>query len=197
MSKYIGIRRVPGGFEAGVTTESVMFKVFAGEEVEHQKSFWTPLMCQCLTEVSKPVNLCRLHSFAETCKIDWFSRGLNGFGGGNVVSDTFVQWQSSGEERNWGLCMGVGAMGGGLAVRKDRWRQQRRAPRLNHHLWRRCPRLTYHPWRRCIAEDKPLRSGLEARRDRGGWWKCRGCWLVCVSGLRLWLGYCKAWDSNL
>jgi hypothetical protein len=49
--------------------------------------------------------------------------GLNGFGGGNVVSDTFVQWLSSGEERKWGLRTGAGAMGDGLAGGKNRWRQ--------------------------------------------------------------------------
>jgi hypothetical protein len=93
----------------------------------------------------QPVNICRLHSIAETCKTYWFSRGLNGFGGGNVVSDIFVKWLSSGEERKWGQRMGAGAMGDGLAGRKDQWRQWRWVPRLNHHPWRRRLRLTHHP----------------------------------------------------
>ncbi len=98
-----------------------MFKEFASGGVEHRKNFWTANMCQCLTEVCKAVNLCRLHSFAETCKTNWFSRGPCRFGGGNVVSDTFVKWLSSGEEHKWGRHMGAGAMGDGLAGRKDRW----------------------------------------------------------------------------
>jgi hypothetical protein len=109
----------------------------------------------CLTEVCKTVSRCRLHSLAETCKTNWFSRGLNGFGGGNVVNDTFVKWLSSGKERKWGGRTGACAMGDGLAGRKDRWRQQQRVPKLNHH-----------PWRRLIAEVEPLRSGLEVRQAR-------------------------------
>jgi hypothetical protein len=101
-----------------------MFKEFASGGVKHRKSFWTAHMHQCLTEVYKPNNLCRLQSFVETCKTDWFSRGPNGFGGGNVVSDTFVQWLSSCEERKWGRRTGVDALGDGLAGRKDRQRQQ-------------------------------------------------------------------------
>jgi hypothetical protein len=66
--------------------------------VEHRKSFWTTNKVQCLTEVCKTVNLCSLHSLAETCKTNWFSRGPNGFGGGNVVSDTLVKWLTSSEE---------------------------------------------------------------------------------------------------
>ncbi len=52
-----------------------------------------------------------------------FSRGLDGFGSGNVVSDTFVKWLSSGEERKWGRRTGVGVVGDGLAGRKDQQRQ--------------------------------------------------------------------------
>jgi hypothetical protein len=121
-----------------------------------------------LNRGTRTVNLCRLHSFAETCKTNWFSRGPNGFGSGNVVSDTFVKWLPSGEECKWGQRTGAGAMGDGLAGRKDWRRQQRWVPRLNHHPWRRRPRLTHHPSRRRIAEVKLLGSGLEARRDRGG-----------------------------
>ncbi len=40
-----------------------------------------------------------------------------------MVSDTFVQRLSSGEERKWSLRTGVGAMGDGLAGRKDQWGQ--------------------------------------------------------------------------
>jgi hypothetical protein len=79
------------------------------------------------------VNLSRLHSFAETCKTNWFSRGPEGFGGGNVVHDTFMKWLSSSEERKWGRRTGAGAMGDGLAGRKDWWRQWQQVPRLNHH----------------------------------------------------------------
>jgi hypothetical protein len=145
-----------------------MFKEFASGRVEHQKSFWTANKHQCLTEVCNIVNLCRLHTFAETCKTNWFSRGLNRFGGGNVVSDTVVKWLSRGEERYWGQRMGVGAMGDELVGRKDRWRQQQWVPMLNHHPWRRHRRLNHHPWRRRIAEVEPLGNGLEARRDRSG-----------------------------
>jgi hypothetical protein len=96
-----------------------MFNEFASGGVEHQKSFWTAHMRQCLTEVCKPVNLCRLHGLAEPCcKTNWFSSGPSGFGGGNVVSDTFVQWLSSSEERKWGQRTGAGEMGDGLAGRK-------------------------------------------------------------------------------
>jgi hypothetical protein len=95
-----------------------MFKEFASGGVKHQKNFWTAHMHQCLTEVCKPVNLCRLNGFAEPCETNWFSRGPNGFGGVNVASDTFVQRLSSGEERKWGLRTGAGAMGDGLAGRK-------------------------------------------------------------------------------
>ncbi len=145
-----------------------MSEEFASGGVKHQKSFWTNHMHQCLTEVYKPVNLCRLHGFAEPCKTNWLSRGLNGFGSGNVVSDTFVQWLSSSEERKWGLRTGASAMGDGLVGRKDRRRQQRQVPRLNHHPWKRRPRLAHYPWRRRIAEVESLGSGLEARRDKGG-----------------------------
>ncbi len=112
MSKTIGVRRIPGGFVAGATTELAMFEEFTSGGVEHQKSFWTANKHQCLTEVYKTVNLCRLHSFAETCKTNWFSWGPNGFGSGNVVSDTFVKWLSRGEECKWGQRTGAGAMGG-------------------------------------------------------------------------------------
>jgi hypothetical protein len=44
------------------------------------------------------------------------------FGGGNIVSNTFVQWLSSCEERKWDQGMGVGAMGDRLAGRKYRQR---------------------------------------------------------------------------
>jgi hypothetical protein len=37
-SKFIGVRRVPGGFVAGITTELAMFKKLASGGVEHQKS---------------------------------------------------------------------------------------------------------------------------------------------------------------
>jgi hypothetical protein len=110
-----------------------MFEEFASGGVEHQKSFWTTNKRQCLTEVCKNVNLCRLHSFAETCKADWLSRGPNGFGSGHVVGDTYVKWLSSGEERKWGWHMGAGVMGDGIVSKKDHWRQQQRVPRLNHH----------------------------------------------------------------
>jgi hypothetical protein len=104
--------------------ELVMFEEFTSSGgVEHQKSLWTAKKHQCLAEVCKTVNLCRLYSFAETCKTNWFGRGLDVFGSGNVVSDTFVKWLSSNEERKWGRCTGVGAVGDGLAGRNDRWRQ--------------------------------------------------------------------------
>ncbi len=74
-----------------------------------------------------------------------------------MVSDTFVKWLSSGKEYKWGRRMEAGAMGDGLAGRKDRRRQWQQVPRLNHH-----------PWSRGIAEAKPLGSGLEVRRDRSG-----------------------------
>ncbi len=60
-----------------------MFKEFASGGVKHRKSFWTANKRQYLTKVCKTVNLCRLHSFAETCKTNWFSRVPNRFGGGN------------------------------------------------------------------------------------------------------------------
>ncbi len=151
-----------------VTTELAMFKEFANGGVKHQKSFGTAHIFQFLTEVCKPVNLCRLHSFAETCKTDWSSRGPNRFSGGNAVSDAYVQWLSSGEERKWVWCTGAGAMGDELAGRKERRRQQRQVLKLNHHPWRRRSRLTHHPWRRRIAKVQSLGSGLEARGDRGG-----------------------------
>ncbi len=72
-----------------------MFEEFTSGGVKHQKSFWTAHVHQCLTKVCTPINLCRLHSFAETCETNWFSRGPNGFGSGNVVSDTFVKWLSA------------------------------------------------------------------------------------------------------
>jgi hypothetical protein len=99
-SKFIGVRGVPGGFVAGVTTGLAMLKEFSSGGVQHQKSLWTVHWCQCFTEVCKTFNLCRLHS-AETCKSDWFDRGLIGFGSGNLVSDTFVKWLSRGEEHKW------------------------------------------------------------------------------------------------
>ncbi len=132
-----------------------MFKEFASGGVEHQKSFLTANKCQCLAEVCKTANLCRLHGFAETCKSNWLSRGLNGFGGGNVVSDTFVKLLSNGDKRKWGRRTGAGVMGDGLVGRKD-WQRQ----------WQWVPRLNHHPWRRRIAAVKQLGSGLEARRDR-------------------------------
>jgi hypothetical protein len=103
--------------------ELAMFEEFASGGVKHQKRFWTTHMRQCLTEVCKPINLCRLHGLAEPCKTNWFSRGPTGFCNGNVVSDTFVQWLSSSEERKWGLRTGAGATGDGLAGRKD-WQRQ-------------------------------------------------------------------------
>ncbi len=145
-----------------------MFEEFASGGVKHRKSFWTTHMHQCMTEVCKAVNLCQLHSISETCKTDSFSRGPNGFGGGNVVSDTFVKWLFSGEECKWGRRTGAGAMGDGRVGRKDWQRQQRWVPRLNHHPWRRRPMLNHHPWRRRIAEVELLGSGLEVRRDRSG-----------------------------
>ncbi len=138
-------------------TKLAMFKEFASGGVNHQKSFWIANKHQCLTEVCKTVNLYRLYSFAETRKTNWFSRGLNRFGGGNVVSDTFVKWLSCGEERKWGRCTGAGAMGDGLTGRMDQQRQWQWVPRLNHH-----------PWRRRIAEVEPLGSGLEVKWDRSG-----------------------------
>jgi hypothetical protein len=53
---------------------------------------------------------------------DWFSSGSNGFGTENVVTNTFVQWQSSSEERKWGWRTGASAMGDGLAGGKYRQR---------------------------------------------------------------------------
>jgi hypothetical protein len=100
-----------------------MFEEFASRGVKHQKSFWTAHMRQCLKEVCKPVNICRLYGFVEPCKTYWFSRDPNGFGSGNVVSDTFMQWLSSSEERKWGLRTGACAMGDGLMGRKDRRRK--------------------------------------------------------------------------
>ncbi len=67
-SKFIGIGRVTGGFVVEVTTELAMFEEFASGGAKHRKSFWPANKHQCLTEVCKTVNLCRLHSFAETCK---------------------------------------------------------------------------------------------------------------------------------
>ena len=148
--------------------ELAMFVEFASGGVEHQKSFWTTNKLQFLTEACKTVNLCRLHSFADTCKTDWFSRVPNKSGSGNVLSNTFVQWLSHGEERKWGRCMGAGAMGDGLVGRKDWWRQWQKVPRLDHHPWIRHPRLNHHPWRRRIADVEPWRSGLEARWDKSG-----------------------------
>ncbi len=106
----------------GVMKELAMFEEFASGGVEHRKSFLTAHMHQCLTELCKPINFCRLHGLAEPCITDLFSSGPNGFGGGNVVSDTFVHWLSSGEERKWGRRTGAGAMGDGLAGRKYRRR---------------------------------------------------------------------------
>ena len=96
-----------------------MFEEFASGGVEHQKSFWTTNKLQFLTEACKTVNLCRLHSLAETCITSWFSKGPNGFGGGNVVSDTFMKRLSSGEKRKLGRRMGAGVMEERLTVRKD------------------------------------------------------------------------------
>ncbi len=76
-----------------------------------------------MTEVCKTIDLCRLYSFAETCKTNWFSTDPNEYGGGSVVSDTFVKWLSSGEERKWDWKMGAGAMDDGLVGRKYRRRQ--------------------------------------------------------------------------
>ncbi len=104
-------------------TELAMFEKFTSGGVKHHKSFWNANKHQCLTDVCKTVNLHRLHSFAETCKTNWFSRGPHGFGGGNVVNDTFMKWLSQGKERKWGWCMGAGAMGDGLTGRKDKQRQ--------------------------------------------------------------------------
>jgi hypothetical protein len=101
-----------------------MFEEFASGGAEHQKSLWTANKRQCLTEVCKTVNLCRLHSIVETCKTDWFSRGTNRFGGGNLVSDTFMKRLSSREERKWGRHTGAGVMGDGLMGRKDRRRKR-------------------------------------------------------------------------
>jgi hypothetical protein len=72
-----------------------------------------------------------------------------------MVSDTFMKRLSSGEERKWGRHMGAGAMGDGLACRRDQQRKRQRLPRLNHH-----------PWRRSTAEVKPTGHGLEGRQDR-------------------------------
>jgi hypothetical protein len=143
-----------------------MFEEFASGGVEHQKSFWSTHMCQCLTEVCKAIHLCRLHSFAESCETNWFSRVSNGFGCGNVVSDMFVKWLSSSEEHKWGRCMGAGAMGDGLVGRKDRRRQQQRVLRLNHHPWRRCLRLNHHPWR--SASLKSSRWGVAWKQGGTG-----------------------------
>jgi hypothetical protein len=63
-----------------------------------------------------------MHGLAEPYKTGWFSSGSNGFGGGNVVSDTFVKWLSSCEECKWGWRTGMGVMGDGLAGRKYRQR---------------------------------------------------------------------------
>jgi hypothetical protein len=109
-------RCVPGGFVAGVTTELVMFEEFASGGVKHQKHFWTANKCQCLTEACKTINLCRLHSIAETCKTNWFGKGSNGFGGENVVSDTFVKWLSRGEEHKWSRHTGAVQMEMGFWV---------------------------------------------------------------------------------
>jgi hypothetical protein len=85
-----------------------------------------------------------------------------------VVSDTFVKWLSCSEERKWGRHTGAGAMGDGLAGRKDQRRQRQLVPRLYHHPWRWHSRLNHHPWRRRVAEVEPLGSGLEVRQDRSG-----------------------------
>ncbi len=103
-------------------TELAMFEKFTSGGVEHRKSFWTTNKRQCLTEVCKTVNLCRLHSFAETSKTNWFSRGPNEFGGGNVASDTFVNGcpavkSASGagaqEQVRWEMGLRVERTGGG------------------------------------------------------------------------------------
>jgi hypothetical protein len=132
-----------------------MFEEFASGGVKHRKIFWNTNKHQCLTEVCKTVNICRLHSFAETCKTNWFSRGPNGFGGGNVVSDTFVKWLSCGEERKWGRHTGAGAMGDGLAGRKY-WRRQ----------WQRVLRLNQHPWRRRQGSITTLGEGALLKSSR-------------------------------
>ncbi len=98
--------------------ELAMFEKFSSGGVEHRKSFWTAHIHQCLAEVCKAINLCRLNGFAVPCKTNWFSSGLNGLGSGNVVSNTFVKWLSSCEEHKWGQRTGVGAMGDGLMGRK-------------------------------------------------------------------------------
>ncbi len=129
---------------------------------------WTTNKHQCLTEVCKAVNLCWLHSFLETCKTDWFSRGPNEFGSGNVVSDTFVKWLSSNEERKWGQRTGAGVMGDGLAGRKDRRRQQQRVPRPNHH-----------PLRRCIWEA----GGMRQQRNYPWRFMGRHAWMASHQGM--------------
>ncbi len=115
----------------------------------------------CCTAISRNCHVPHSH-----CQMRWPRPNI--FGSGNVISDTFVKWLCSSEERKWGWCTGVGAMGDGLAGRKDWWRQQQQVPRLNHHPWRKCSRLTHHPWRRHITEVEPLESGLKARQVRGG-----------------------------
>jgi hypothetical protein len=75
--------------------------------------------------LDRGMQTCQSLQAAWPCRalqIDWFSSGPSGLGAGNVVSDTFVQWLSSGEECKWGLRTGTGAMGDELAGRKDRQR---------------------------------------------------------------------------
>jgi hypothetical protein len=84
-----------------------MFKKFAIGKVKHQQSLQTAHLHQCLAQVCKPVTFCRMHGLAEPCKTNRLSSRSNGFGNGNVVSNTFVQWLPSCEERKWGRCLGV------------------------------------------------------------------------------------------
>ncbi len=69
-----------------------------------------------------------MNGLAEPCKTNGFSSGLNGFGGGNVVSNTFVKGcpvvkRASGagalEWVRWEMGLQVGSTGGGSA---DRYR---------------------------------------------------------------------------
>ncbi len=158
LSKFIGVRSVPGGFVVGVATELATLKENSPVEgLSTKRASGPSTSINVFTGVCKTFNLCRLLSLAETCKSDWFVRGPNRFGGGNLVSDTSVKRLSIGEECKWGRRTGLGAMGDGLVCRKDQRRKQQRLPRLNHH-----------PWRRRIAEVKPTWHSLEGRWDRSG-----------------------------
>ena len=70
LSKFIGVRSIPGGFVAGVPLELAMLEEFACGGVKHQESLWTVCTHQYLTEVYKTINLFRLHSHEEPCKAD-------------------------------------------------------------------------------------------------------------------------------